>query len=160
MKPELRGMWVADKSLFSKSWVIRSTSEVNGVIKILSKAARTRKELRSVKWFHSRILGHLTADYSASPFLVRSGCKPVRQVAVVTVCRDGKLLVEQLIVTDLGVCFDRDECCMKDAHRIPTEKEIKAAVAVIRANRPVSDYAEIWVGKDDPGIREINLMEV
>lgn len=160
MKPELRGMWVANKSLHSKSWVIRSSSEVNGVFRIIRKAANTAKERRSVKWFRGRILGHLAADYSDSAFLIRSGCKPVRSFAVVTVCCDGKLLVEQLIETDKNTVYDRDEACIKDAMRIPTEEEIKAAVTKIRANRPLSDYAEMWVGHDDPGIREINLMEV
>lgn len=160
MKPELRGMWVTDTSLFSKTWVIRLTSEVNGVFRIIRKAAKTAKERRSVKWFRGRVLGHLAADYSASPFLIRSGCKPVSQFAVVTVCRDGKLMVEQLILTDKSTIYDRDEACMKDGMRIPIEDEIKAAMDLIRASRPISDYAEHWVGSDDPGIREINLMEV
>ena len=160
MSPELRGMWVANKSLRSKSWLIRSSSEVNGVLRIIRTAARTAKERRSVKWFRGRVLGHFAADYSESAFLLRSGCRPIKKFAVVTVCRDGKLMVEQLIVTDKGTVYDRDECCMKDGTRIPTEEEIKAAMVVIRANRPISDYAEKWVGMEDPGIREINLREV
>ena len=160
MTPELRGMWVTDKSLHSKSWVIRSTSEVDGVFEIVRKAAKTAKERRSVKWFRSRVAGHLVADYSNSSFLIRSGCKPVIKFAVVTVCQDGKLLVEQLILTDKKTVYDRDEVCMKDGNRIPTEQEIQTAVSEIRANRPISDYAERWVGVDDPGIREINLREV
>jgi hypothetical protein len=160
MSPELRGMWVADKSLRSKSWIIRSQSEVNGVFRIIRKAARTAKEGRSVKWFKGRVLGHLASDYSQSPFLLRSGCKPLFNFAVVTVCRDGKLMVEQLIVSDKKTIFDRDEASMEDGERIPTETEINAACKIIREGRPISDYAERWVGVEDPGIREIKLQEV
>jgi len=159
MGPEQRGMWVIESSLFRKSWIIRSASEVNGVFAIIRKAARTAKDRRSVKWFRGRVLGHLASDYSNSAFLERIGRIPVTKFAVVTVCGDGKLIVEQLVVTDDSSIVDRDECNMEDGNRIPTTDEIRQACQKIRAKRPVCGYHARWVGAKDPGIREINLME-
>lgn len=160
MSPELRGMWVAKKSLYRKSWLILDLNEVDGVFSIIRKAARNAKERRSVKWFRGRVIGHLNSDYSDSPFLRRMGVKPVKVFAHVTVCHDGKLIVEQMIKVDTGVLFDRDEALMKDGTRIPTPEEIKQGRLEIRRKRPHSEYNDQWRGFQDPGIREIDLMEV
>jgi hypothetical protein len=87
---------------------------------------------------------------------------------MVTVCEDGELICEFLVLGTDGYCYDRAELSANSnlsawnraVDFVPTPSEIEKECKLIRKHKPISDYAEQWVGKDGSAIRDFSLWEV
>ncbi len=165
---EKRTTFVSKQSLRNRSWRLADPLSSSICFDHLSGVCYGVRGSRSVKWSATKSLKHLGTDYSRSTFLSRISVSPKYPFTLVTVCDDGELICEFMILGSDGNCYDRAElsanCNLSAWNRavdfVPTPHEIAIERKKIRASKPVSDYAEQWVGKDGANVREFSITEV
>ncbi len=165
---EKRTTFVRDKSLRGISWRLTNEAESTVCFDRLSGQLFNAKGLRSVRWSATKSLKHLATDYSQSAFFLKIGVSPKSVFTFVTCCTDGALICEYLILGSDGLCYDRAELACnsklsawnRSVDYVPCPKDIERACAAIRKAKPISDYAEQWLGSNGSKVREIKTEEV
>ena len=165
---EKRTTFVSKLSYRGQSWKLFDEASSDARFDSLDGIVYDDRGSRSVRWSATKSRKHLSTNYCQSAFLNRIGVYPRKPFTCVTVCEDGELICEFLVIGSDGHCYDRAElsanCGLTAWNRavdfVPTPEEIARECRKIRASKPVSDYAEQWTGKDGASVREISLSEV
>lgn len=165
---ERRTTFVRDRQLRGKSWKLTDPFESGQFFRKLEGLVYDSKGGRSVRWSATKSLKHLATDYARSEFLVRLGVYPKSAFTVVTCCSDGELMCEFLVLGDDGLCYDRAELAAnsslsawnRSVDYVPTPEDIRRACAAIRKEKPISDYAEQWLGRAGSKVREIKTEDL
>lgn len=165
---ERRTTFVRARSLWGRSWKLSTARESNAFFIRIEKQTFDAKGLRSVRWASTKSRKHIGTNYSKSAFLRCIGVKPQSVFTVVTVCENGELICEYLILGSDDLCYDRAELAAnsdlsawnRGVDYVPTPDEIAKACADIRTNKPISDYAEQWLGSSGSKVREIRTEDI
>lgn len=165
---EHRTTFVRDRRLRGKSWKLTNPFESGKCFHRLEGLVYDNKGGRSVRWSATKSLKHLATDYSQSEFLLRIGVSPKSTFTVVTCCENGELICEFLVLGSDDLCYDRAELAANSTlsawnravDYVPTPADIRRACAAIRKEKPISDYAEQWLGKSGSKVREIRTEDL
>lgn len=92
-------------------------------------------------------------DFSQSEFLCLLGIKVIRPYVFISLCEDGLVIIEYMILGDDGSFYSRHEA-LSHVPWIPTPEQIKEECRKIRERVPWTSYNDQWTGTDGPKIRE------
>lgn len=86
-------------------------------------------------------------------FVRHMGIVPLCPSVVISLCSDGCVVIEYLVLCSDGSLYSRHEV-LDTLPYLPTPEQIRQTCDEIRKSNPITSYNDQWVGFDGAGIRE------